>query len=456
MNNLTFPTTPKRWLIILLVLFLAGTVFVSPTAAQEEGPPTLTVVAPALNIRSGPGLSYPAFDTLAQGTTTGTIGYNAETGWWQVVSKYGSPGWVSGGPEYVSISGDVSSLTTPPIPTPHSPLPTPHSPGTIVFQTASGGPIYAINEDGTDLRYLTTGLDPALSPDGRQVAFIRWDGAEFGTLYTINIDGSRERAVVSGMRQALSPTWSADGQKIIVTFQHGGLRDPEEICREYDSDDGFDRPDDIGQITKSRRSADGFFVLCYIPKEDLKWGLRRIDVATGQFEDLPHDDYSQSPTWNLTQPWQLIYDGASGLVSLDLTRSENPSWPLTEDVQDRSPVISPDGSKIAVSYRQDSQHWEIHTLNIDGSGRLRLTETSYLDLVQQQLNGEAPHAYNNAAPTWSPDGSQIAFLTDRTGRWEIWVMSADGSNQRPLFPAGTLDGIPLQYNGMNERALSWR
>ena len=38
--------------------------------------------------------------------------------------------------------------------------------GKIVFQTSSGGEIYLINADGTDLRYLTTGLDPALSPDG--------------------------------------------------------------------------------------------------------------------------------------------------------------------------------------------------------------------------------------------------------------------------------------------------
>jgi hypothetical protein len=35
-------------------------------------------------------------------------------------------------------------------------------------------------------------------------------------------------------------------------------------------------------------------------------------------------------------------------------------------------------------------------------------------------------------------------------------MNADGSNQRPLFPAGLLDGITLQYSGMDERMLSWR
>ena len=77
-------------------------------------------------------------------------------------------------------------------------------------------------------------------------------------------------------------------------------------------------------------------------------------------------------------------------------------------------------------------------------------------VVEQILTGQTPRSYNNASPAWSPDGSRLAFVTDRTGRWEIWVMNADGSNQQSMFPAGTLDGIPLQYNGMDERMLSWR
>lgn len=451
-NRLLRFTTSMRWLTVLIILLLSGLVF-GPAAAAQEDIPTLTVLVETLKIRSGPDASYPAFDTFEQGTTRGIIGYNAKTGWWQVVSTFGSPGWVNGAEVAVNEAATLKFVAPASQPQAAVADSSVAAAGTIVFQTSAGGAIYAVDSAGTNLRYLTTGMDPAISPDGQQVAFVRWDGAEFGALYTINLDGSDERAVVGGIRQAKSPTWSPDGQAIIVSFQHGGLRDPAEICKEFDHDDGFRMPDNIGQVTKSRRSADGF-VFCYIPKEDLQWGLRRIEVTTGQFEDLPHDLYSQSPTWNPALPWQVVYDGAKGLVSLDLNLGV--SWLLTADLDDHTPLFSPDGSRLAVTYQQGSQSWDIQVLNSDGSGRVRLTQTAYVELVQQILSGQAPRSYHNISPAWSPDGSQIAFLTDRSGRWEIWVMSVDGSNQRPLFPPEALAGITFQYDGMNERMLSWR
>ena len=85
-------------------------------------------------------------------------------------------------------------------------------------------------------------------------------------------------------------------------------------------------------------------------------------------------------------------------------------------------------------------------MNPDGSGRALLTKSPVLARTPQ----------NSVSPAWSPDGSQIAFLTDRAGEWDIWVMNADGSDPRPMFPEGTLDGLVFEYHNVDERMLSWR
>jgi dipeptidyl aminopeptidase/acylaminoacyl peptidase len=439
---MTAPMRTRRyiWLVVPLLMLLVASSLAATAAAQDGDSPRLTVVAQALNVRQGPGLNYPAFDIVQQGDQLPVSGYDPIRDWWQVRLPDGNSGWVSGGASYISVVGNTMAQT---------PVASVGTNGAIVFQTASGGPIYAIDSDGSKLRQLTTGLDPALSPDGRWVAFARWDDVQhgaWGSLWVINIDGSRERAILGEIHQPKSPAWSADGTQIILSIQHGGRVRPERKC-------GTQRPPREAYDIDLDLEDDGNIKFCYTLPPHPFWGLRRVDIASGEFEDLPHDLFSYSPSWDPANTWRLVYDGERGLMNLDLNLGT--SWSLTGDVGDHSPVFSPDGRLIAVSYKQ-FDHWEIHLLNADGSGRVRLTETPLTVKVAQLLAGETPRAWNNVAPTWSPDGSQLAFLTDRTGQWEIWVMNADGSGQRPLFGPETLAGISLQYNSVDERVLSWR
>src|SRR5207248_1981572 len=85
----------------------------------------------------------------------------------------------------------------------------------------------------------------------------------------------------------------------------------------------------------------------------------------------------------------------------------------------------------------------IYTMNADGSNQVNLTK----------------NPANDSTPVWSPDGTRIAFESDRSGLQNIYVMNADGSNVvkitkndggidfRVFDPAWSPDGKKLVYVG---------
>src|SRR5262249_5376942 len=79
------------------------------------------------------------------------------------------------------------------------------------------------------------------------------------------------------------------------------------------------------------------------------------------------------------------------------------------------PHWSPDGKKIAFHAERDKD-WEIYVMDADGKNEKRLTMSPGEDWI----------------PSWSPDGKQIAFWSTRNGDWEVYVMRADGLNPRKI------------------------
>jgi TolB protein len=108
-----------------------------------------------------------------------------------------------------------------------------------------------------------------------------------------------------------------------------------------------------------------------------------------------------------------------------------------------APDWSPDGSKIAYMCRPTgASSVEICVVDRNGSNRRVLTNNSIFD----------------ATPVWSPDGKQILILrpvldgNDR--RQQLWVMNADGSNQRQLTHAND-PGVTGAHAAADNSTGSW-
>jgi LysM repeat protein len=106
---------------------------------------------------------------------------------------------------------------------------------------------------------------------------------------------------------------------------------------------------------------------------------------------------------------------------------------LTTEQNDTAPA----GSQGRVAFMSDRNgNWEVYVVNMDGGGLKRLTDNAAAD----------------GLPTWSPDGKSIAFVSNRGGTWAIWVMNANGSNQRKLFDLG---GGYASGDGWTTERISW-
>jgi Tol biopolymer transport system component len=249
--------------------------------------------------------------------------------------------------------------------------------------------VYTINVDGSGEKRLTDspGLDafPAWSPDGERIAFAT-DRDGNWELYVMEADGAEQRRLTNTPEDESSPAWSPDGEKIAYVTD---VFEGNETIRVMNAD-GSGR----------KRLADGNWPSWSPDGERIVYTVYSASEAGRLF--VMNSDGSE-------QRWL----GGSLLQRLSgIADGEEPAW-------------SPDGEKIAFAYERDG---EIYTMNVDGSGRTRLTDTP---------------GYDHWPPTWSPDGTRIAFTSEGPdGTGEIYVMNSDATGLTKLTDNPADDSFP--------------
>ena len=113
------------------------------------------------------------------------------------------------------------------------------------------------------------------------------------------------------------------------------------------------------------------------------------------------------------------------------------------------PVWSPDGKTLAcVVYEKPNPF--IHGGQTIANWYTDLFEGANIHLIDVNTGEERPLVPDgitgNLDPAWSPDGSQVAFVSNRSGSNEIWAVNIDGTNLRQWTKLGTIIRYPYWYS----------
>lgn len=278
----------------------------------------------------------------------------------------------------------------------------PHDNGRIAYSisTNAGMELHSVQSDGSDDRPIPTppGLPwlHAWSPDGSRLAVAVFPtGGGERAIWVMNADGSDATQVASAENVSV-PSWSPDGSAIAYTARTDGRTEIHLVG-----------PDGSSDRIVHGEGAEGTF-----------------SIFSAQF----------SPDGT-----KILFDRGtdSGFDIFVMDTDGTDVRQVTTTGSDYDPHWSPDGNQIVFTRQEIVERGgqsfatsDIFVMDADGSQVRRLT------------NGD--DRSTNLYPTWSPDGTRIAYLAGITGGpGALVVMDADGSNPTQLVKSDVL-GISWQ------------
>lgn len=242
-----------------------------------------------------------------------------------------------------------------------------------------------------------------------------------------------------------SPAWSPDGQQIAYISQSPQRMESNLIVMNWD---GTQRRSlatvQLNGIVNSALawSPDGSQIAYTTSDDSGSQGVYMIDVeGSSPLRVTERRGNVFSPTWSpggqLAFAWSPVANTEIYIFSPQLVETMDSHTPAPSPTRitdsyytDTAPAWSPDGEWIAfVSDRAGTS--DVYLMRPDGDELHALTESSDLD----------------TNPTWSPDSSRLAFVSNRDGARTLYIMQADGSNVHRLLDAISEDSRPAWRPG---------
>jgi Tol biopolymer transport system component len=258
-------------------------------------------------------------------------------------------------------------------------------------------------------------LGPALSPDGRRLAYTANTDLTTGyDVYVSNTDGTGALRATHFPQQEGPPTWTPDGTKIVMT----GATFSSVFFDVYSQSPVTD-PGDLTQLTHFTAGPGGSFVCPAIADNDT-----RVAIST----------QGALAFSCLTQEIDVLSSNGSPSASYVPSRTDPRHWPNVF-----SPSWSPDGSRVAfVETTSDSAAnfglvgLAVKIMNADGSN-VATVATAKMTGGSTTGGWAGP---NNISLCWTPDGSRLVFnVPEGTLVGHLWVVRVDGTGLTQITSA---------------------